>query len=121
MLTADFAHWMPVLERIPYDLEELFAYCASRTGHIHARIGHNEGPQIPDPRDPIWEPFTTIHETWWDMCVKGAQDRGEDIGIAPEFGPFPYTLNLPHTQTPISDLTEIVAWMHNRLHQRYCS
>ena len=26
-ITADFAHWMPVLDRIPRDLDDLFSYC----------------------------------------------------------------------------------------------
>lgn len=118
-LTADFAHWMPVVDRLPYDLEELFKVCASRTGHLHARVGHEKGPQVPDPRDPSWQPHLELHEQWWDWCVEGAQTRGESIAIIPEFGPWPYLPRRPFTHEPIADVTEVVAWMTARLRNRY--
>ncbi len=118
-ITADFAHWLPVVDRLPYDLADLFEFCAIRTGHLHARIGYDKGPQVPDPRDPVWDAYTEIHESWWDLCVQGAKDRGETLAITPEFGPFPYLLNMPHTETPIADVTEVVAWMRDRLRARY--
>ncbi len=118
-LTADFAHWMPVVDRLPHDLMDLFEICASRTKHLHARIGYDKGPQVPDPRDPVWDAYTEIHEQWWDMCVQGAIDRDEVMTITPEFGPWNYLLNLPHTKTPIADVTEVVAWMRDRLQERY--
>ncbi len=118
-LTADFAHWVPVVDRLPYDLMDLFKICAARTGHLHARIGYDKGPQVPDPRDPVWDKYTEIHETWWDCCVEGAAERGETMAITPEFGPFPYLLNMPHTNQPIADVTDVVAWMRERLQTRY--
>ena len=118
-LTADFAHWVPVVDRLPYDLADLFAICAARTGHLHARIGYDKGPQVPDPRDPVWDAYTAVHEEWWDLCVQGAIERGETMAITPEFGPFPYLLHHPHTSKPIADVTEVVAWMRQRLSKRY--
>ncbi|MEM7113504.1 MAG: TIM barrel protein [Chloroflexota bacterium] len=118
-LTADFAHWIPVLERLPHDLAELFELCAARTAHIHARVGHEEGGQVPDPRDPLWEGHIQFHEALWDHCVAHARNRGQDIAITPEFGPFPFLLHQPYTETPLADLADIVAWMQERLQQRY--
>ena len=120
-LTADFAHWLPVVDRLPYDLQELFEICAARTGHLHARIGHEKGPQVPDPRDPIWDKHTELHEQWWDLCVNGAIARGDSMIIVPEFGPWPYLDHMPFTHEPVADVKQVVAWMRDRLKSRYAS
>ncbi len=118
-LTADFAHWLPVVDRLPYDLEDLFKYCAERTGHLHARMGHEKGPQIPDPRDPIWEAHVAIHEQWWDWCIEAAQSREHAIAITPEFGPWPYLDHVPFTHQPVANVADVVEWVRDRLKRRY--
>lgn len=120
-LTADFAHWIPVLERLPDELDDLLALCAARTGHIHARVAFEEGGQVPDPRDPRWARHLEWHEHWWDQCVAAAGARGADIAITPEFGPFPFLLPRPYSEEPLADLAAVVAWMHQRLRLRYTS
>jgi hypothetical protein len=83
---------------------------------IHARIGHAEGPQIPDPRDPLWQPNLAAHVAWWKRIVELRSAEGCDLlPICPEFGPPPYMTLLPHTKQPIADLWEINCFMRDWL------
>ena len=65
-LTADFSHWVCVAERLLADAEQLFATIIPHCHHVHARVGYEEGPQVPDPRAPEWQAHLNIHERWWD-------------------------------------------------------
>ena len=118
-LTADYSHWVCVAERVPFDASEVFATCASAVRHIHARVGHAQGPQVGDPRDPAWSLELGAHELWWDAIVAAATARGETMSITPEFGPPPYMPTIPFTGEPVADLADIVEWMRQRLRTRY--
>jgi sugar phosphate isomerase/epimerase len=118
-LTADYSHWVCVAGRLPFDSAAAFTACAPAVGHIHARVGQSEAPQVGDPRDPSWATELGSHEHWWDEIVAAAAERGDTMTITPEFGPPPYMPTVPHTGEPVSDLAEIVAWMRDRLLERY--
>ena len=118
-LTADFAHWMPVLDGIPRDLEDMFAYCCERPGHLHARVGSEKSPQVPDPRDPLWQEHLMVYESWWDKIVNATEERGESLVITAEFGLWPYLVKQLFSGEPIADVNEIVAWTIQRLRKRY--
>ncbi|MEM7141935.1 MAG: TIM barrel protein [Actinomycetota bacterium] len=118
-LTADYSHWVCVSERLPLDAAEVFERCAPAVGHIHARVGHAQGPQVPDPSDPAWSMELRTHEAWWDQIVDAAATRGDDMTITPEFGPPPYLATVPHTGEPVADLATVVAYMRDRLRARY--
>ncbi len=64
-----------------------------------------QGPQIPDPRDPIWQPNLEAHLKWWKGIVELPTVlkavRCYDLSRI-RSGTHP-TL-LPHTQKPIADL-----------------
>jgi sugar phosphate isomerase/epimerase len=51
-LTLDISHWCNVHESLLADQKETIDLALARTEHIHARIGHPEGPQVNDPRAP---------------------------------------------------------------------
>ena len=51
-LTADFSHWCNVAESFLQDQPEAMQSAINRADHIHARVGHPEGPQVNDPRAP---------------------------------------------------------------------
>ena len=55
-LIADLSHYVNVCEAPPgdADLEEAVAELVPRVTHTHARVGHEEGPQVPDVADPRW-------------------------------------------------------------------
>ncbi|MDZ7935111.1 MAG: TIM barrel protein, partial [Emticicia sp.] len=51
-LTLDISHWCNVHESLLEDQAETVAMALERVEHLHARIGHQEGPQVNDPRAP---------------------------------------------------------------------
>lgn len=114
-LTSDLSHWMPVVDRWPEDCMDLFEAASARTAHLHARIGHEKGPQIPEPRDPLWEAHIALHRRWWEISVRAAEARGEVLTAAPEFGPPPYMAAEPFTGRPVTDLVAANGWMRDRL------
>lgn len=115
-LVADFSHWCCVHESLLADQAERVACAMTRSFAIHARVGHPQGPQVPDPRDPLWQPNLAAHLDWWQSIA--AQRRAEGcawLPICPEFGPAPYMTLLPHSHQPIADLWEINCFMRDWL------
>ena len=107
-LTADFSHWCCVHETLLEDQQSAVEKAMDRSYHIHARVGHSQGPQITDPRDSAWEPALSAHLTWWKNILHRRRQEGcEVLSICPEFGPPPYMVVQPYSQKPIADLWEI--------------
>jgi sugar phosphate isomerase/epimerase len=48
-ITFDVSHWCNVSESLLSDQQETVDIALQRVDHIHARIGHPEGPQVNDP------------------------------------------------------------------------
>lgn len=119
-LTLDISHWCNVHESMLFDQSETVNLALSRTAHIHARIGHEEGPQVNDPRAPEWKKHLEIHLKWWDQVVKNLLASGEKrITFLTEFGPPNYLPALPYTKQPLADQWEINVFMKNLLKDRY--
>jgi len=88
--------------------------------HIHARVGFQEGPQIPDPRAPEWKEVVEKHISWWERILERARkENREYFTISPEFGPHPYMTILPYTRQPIADQWEVNVYMMNMLKERF--
>jgi len=118
-LVADFSHWCCVHESLLADQPERVERATQRAYAIHARVGHAEGPQIPDPRDPLWQPNLEAHLAWWRRIVEHRRAEGCAIlPVCPEFGPPPYMTLLPHTKKPIADLWEINCFLRDWLKER---
>ena len=118
-LVADFSHWCCVHESLLADQAERVERATANAYAIHARVGHAEGPQIPDPRDPLWQPNLEAHLAWWKKIVTHRRAEGCAIlPVCPEFGPRPYMTLLPHTQQPIADLWEINCFVRDWLKER---
>jgi sugar phosphate isomerase/epimerase len=118
-LTLDISHWCCVHESGLEDQEETVATALSRTEHIHARIGHAEGPQVNDPRAPEWDYMVKRHFAWWDKVVERKKKEGKRITILTEFGPPHYLPALPYSQLPIADQWAINVHMMKLLRTRY--
>jgi sugar phosphate isomerase/epimerase len=115
-LVADFSHWCCVHESLLADQAERVECAAKNSYAIHARVGHAEGPQIPDPRDPLWQPNLEAHLNWWKKIVRHRKAGGcKILPVCPEFGPAPCMTLLPHTKKPIADLWEINCFMRDWL------
>ncbi len=119
-LTLDISHWCNVHESMLDDQKESVGLALSRTAHIHARIGHEEGPQVNDPRAPEWKNHLEKHLTWWDEVVKNRLATGaKQITFLTEFGPPNYLPTLPYTRQAVANQWEINLFMKNILRERY--
>jgi hypothetical protein len=119
-LCADFSHWTVVTESLLGGCTEELSLAISRTRHIHARVGHEEGPQVPDPRAAQWLGHVEAHERWWDAIRAARLEAGaEALTIDPEFGPPNYMWTDPQDSRPLSSLWDVSAWMRDRLKARW--
>jgi hypothetical protein len=91
----------------------------SRSNHIHARIGHPEGPQVNDPRAPEWQNTVETHFKWWDAIVERKKKEGARLTILTEFGPADYMTTIPYTRQPLANQWEINVHMLKTLRARY--
>ncbi|MEO6281956.1 MAG: sugar phosphate isomerase/epimerase [Dyadobacter sp.] len=118
-LTLDISHWCNVHESLLQDQEETVKLALSRVGHIHSRIGHEEGPQVNDPRAPEWEAAVKAHLAWWDVVVEQKVKSGETLTVLTEFGPPNYLPTVPFTHQPLADQWAINVHMMQLLRKRY--
>lgn len=118
-LTLDISHWCNVHESLLADQKETVEKALDRTDHIHARIGHPEGPQVNDFRAPEWEKVVKQHFEWWDKIVERKKRNGERVTILTEFGPPDYMPTMPYTRQALSDQWAINVHMMHLLRKRY--
>jgi sugar phosphate isomerase/epimerase len=118
-ITFDVSHWCNVHESLLADQAETMSLALERTGHIHARIGHAEGPQVNDPRAPEWKNAVDAHFAWWDKVVQRKKQEGKTMTFLTEFGPIDYLPALPYTRQPLADQWEINVHMLKTLRARY--
>jgi sugar phosphate isomerase/epimerase len=119
-LTLDFSHWVCVSESYLEDQQDAIDLAIKRATHIHARVGHPEGPQVTDPRAPENKEALDYHLLWWDMWIAYLKEKGvEECTITPEFGSHPYMPLQIGTIKPIADQWEINCWLKDLLKERY--
>jgi len=118
-VTFDVSHWCNVSESLLEDQASTVDLALSRVDHIHARIGHPEGPQVNDPRAPEWKAAVDAHFAWWDKVVARKKKEGKRLTILTEFGPPDYMPTLPYTRQPLGDQWAINAYMMRVLRSRY--
>jgi sugar phosphate isomerase/epimerase len=118
-LTLDISHWCNVHESLLQDQQETVKLALTRVGHIHSRIGHEEGPQVSDPRAPEWEAAVKAHLAWWDTVVGHKVKSGETLTVLTEFGPPNYLPVLPYTKQPVADQWAINVYMMKLFRERY--
>ena len=111
-LTADLSHWCAVSERLMTpDLLPVQAI-ATHVDHIHARVGHPQGPSVPHPFAPEWADALEAHRACWQMFLdSGNRDRCQPVTITPEFGPDGYMPLQPFRAEPLADVQELNAAM----------
>ncbi|MFW5973550.1 MAG: sugar phosphate isomerase/epimerase family protein, partial [Bacteroidota bacterium] len=118
-LTADFSHWMVVHESDLRDQEDALTEAIRHSHHIHARVGYEEGPQVPDPRAPEWNGHVERHLELWKRIAREALLRGQTaLTITPEFGPPPYMHTIPHENRPVADTWEVNVYIKGLLEAR---
>jgi sugar phosphate isomerase/epimerase len=118
-ITLDISHWCNVHESLLQDQQETVDMALQRADHIHARIGHPEGPQVNDPRAPEWDDAVKAHFAWWDKIVELKKKNSERLTVLTEFGPPHYMPALPYTIQPVADQWAINIHMMQLLRKRY--
>lgn len=118
-LTADLSHWCCVCETLLEDQPENLEATFPHVRHIHARVGHAQGPQVSDFRAPEWATALEQHLSWWQRIVDLRRAAGATrMTLTPEFGPVPYTPTLPYSQAPVSNAWELNVAMLGLLRER---
>ncbi|CUI05259.1 sugar phosphate isomerase/epimerase family protein [Massilia antarctica] len=121
-LTADLSHWCCACESLLDDQPATVAATLPHVRHIHARVGHAQGPQVSDFRAPQFAAELARHLAWWDRIVALRRAAGaESTTITPEFGPAPYTQSMPFSGEPLSDAWELNVAMLRLLRERYAA
>jgi hypothetical protein len=121
-LSCDFSHWVLVCERLLETELGIIRQCAEQCIHIHARVGYEEGPQVPDPRAPEYQSHVAAHERWWDMIWDAQERRGfNESTLTPEFGAPDYLHTMPYTRMPVADLWDVCNWQADRQRSRFSS
>jgi sugar phosphate isomerase/epimerase len=119
-LTLDISHWCAVHESLLADQTATVDMALKRADHIHARIGHPEGPQVNDPRAPEWTNALNAHLAWWDKVLEYKISNGSSLlTFLTEFGPIDYLPSLPYTRQPVANQWDINIFMLQLLRKRY--
>jgi sugar phosphate isomerase/epimerase len=117
--TFDVSHWCNVHESLLADQAETLDLVLERTEHIHARIGHQESPQVNDPAAPEWKETVNAHFAWWNKVYERKKARSETMTVLTEFGPPAYMPTLPYTKQAVADQWQINVYMMKLLRERY--
>ena len=118
-ITFDVSHWCNVSESLLANQSETIKIALERADHIHARIGHPEGPQVNDPRAPEWKEPLDAHLAWWDKIIEYKKVKGDVMTILTEFGPADYMPTEPYTKKPLADQWAINVFIKDLLRKRY--
>ncbi|WP_339279422.1 TIM barrel protein [Paenibacillus sp. FSL W8-1187] len=118
-LAADFSHWMAVCESHLENQQDHLEQAIARSFHIHGRIGHPQGPQVPHPAAPEYARELELFTGWWRdiAAVRRAADSPQ-LTFTAEFGPPGYLPTLPFTRQPVADLWELNEWMREHARER---
>jgi hypothetical protein len=119
-LCCDFSHWVCVCERLVDTEIDILRECAARCIHLHARVGYEEGPQVPDPRAPEYQRHLEAHERWWQLIWEAQAAAGHlRSTLTPEYGPPDYLHTLPYSKMPVANLWEVCDWQAQRSAARF--
>jgi sugar phosphate isomerase/epimerase len=120
LLTADLSHWVCVTESMLENFEDILSETIIRTRHVHARVGFEEGPQVPDPSAPEWQYALHNFLGWWDRIVAhNRQINREILTFTTEFGPVPYIPVMPFSGQPVANQFDVNCYMKDLLRHRY--
>lgn len=105
-LCVDFAYWVSACGRLLDDQLDVVRRAAEHAVHIDARVGHETGPLVPDPRQPEWAAHVAAHERWWSIVWDAQRARGDSVT----------------TLTPgWRDAWEVMTWLAERQRARFAA
>jgi hypothetical protein len=107
-LVGDLSHFCTVSESLLADQQQILELIIPHIRHLHARVGHEQGPQVNNPFAPEWQEHMDVFLSWWKQIIQHRKAEGNDqFSITPEFGPAPYMPAMPFTQEPLSNQWEL--------------
>lgn len=110
--TSDISHWLVTCERLLDDPADDLSAFIERVDHIQARVGYDQGPQVPHPGAPEYAEVLAFHQRHWESIWSSQEKRGlQSTTLTPEFGPDGYLHHLPFTDVPVADLWQLNQWM----------
>jgi len=119
-ITLDVSHWFCVSESYLADQQEAVREAIAHARHIHARVGHAEGPQVWEPSAPEYAEALQAHLAIWDKWIETRMAAGaSECTITPEFGPPPYMVFANRQGTPQQEQWRLNSWMKSFLEKRY--
>ncbi|MFF7710847.1 TIM barrel protein [Pseudomonas sp. NPDC007930] len=117
--TSDISHWVVCCERLLDDPADDLSAFVERVVHVQARVGYDQGPQVPHPGAPQYARELAWHQRHWEAVWASQRRRGQAVTtLTPEFGADGYLHCLPFTGMPVADLWGLNQWMarHERAH-----
>lgn len=115
-LVGDLSHFCTVSESLLADQQHILEKIIPHITHLHARVGHEQGPQVNNPFAPEWQEHVDVFLAWWKQTLQHRKAEGNDqFSITPEFGPAPYMPAMPFTQEPLSNQWELNCTMKDYL------
>ena len=120
LLTLDVSHWFCVSESYLDDQQVAVEKAIQHACHIHARVGHTQGPQVYEPSSPEFAEALEAHLKIWDRWIQTKLEKGEEFcTITPEFGPPPYMVFANREGSPEKEQWRLNYWMKSLLENRY--
>ncbi|MBG47295.1 MAG: xylose isomerase [Pseudozobellia sp.] len=117
-LNLDISHWMVVHESLLEAQQEELKEIIDRSYHIHARVGHAEGPQVSDPQAPEWKKAVERHLNIWEEIIRKRWQKQDYFTVTTEFGPPDYMPTLPYSHLPVTDQWQANVYMMQALKKR---
>lgn len=112
LFTSDISHWIVTCERLLNDPEDDLSAFVDHVHHIQARVGYDQGPQVPHPAAPEYAKELAFHQQHWEAIWHSQKRRGYQVStLTPEFGADGYLHHLPFTNVPVADLWSLNVWM----------
>lgn len=102
-LVADYSHWCAVSESMLSFQEDTLKQLTPHIKHIHARVGYEHGPQLPDPFAPAYQQYLDRFTSWWQRILDHHRHQETSFTICTEAGPVPYMQVNPDSGQPIAD------------------
>lgn len=110
--TSDISHWVVTCERLLNDPCDDLTPFIERVHHIQARVGYDQGPQVPHPAAPEYAETLAFHQQHWAAIWEAQRNAGQQVTtLTPEFGVDGYLHHLPFTDAPVADLWQLNRWM----------
>ncbi|MFZ4260774.1 sugar phosphate isomerase/epimerase [Sphingobacterium sp. HJSM2_6] len=115
-LTLDISHWYCVSESYLEDQQDLVLDLLPHVHHVHTRVGHTQGSQIPDVtlESNAW--IVGKHLEVWQQYVNLQLTNGRSkFTFTTEFGPPPYLISSGNLEQDYEEQWRQNKWIKNYL------